>query len=118
MSTTLTDTTPKQALVQIQERLGLTDKDLEAALDVTGRTLDRWRQGAAYPQRDARQRMNELLSLSDALADNFDAPEAIRAWMHAESRYLGGLTPAEAVRAGRIDRVLLALQALEAGVYL
>jgi transcriptional regulator with XRE-family HTH domain len=118
MTTLLADITPKQAIRRFQDQLGLSETDLTAGLGVSARTLSRWRQGVAYPQHDARQRMNDLLALSDALADTFDSPNAIRAWMHAESRYLGGLTPAEAVRAGRIDRARLALQALEAGVYL
>ena len=34
------------------------------------------------------------------------------------NRYLGGMTPADAVRAGRIDRVEAALEAFDSGVFL
>jgi hypothetical protein len=59
-----------------------------------------------------------LLGLDARLRETFDSAEAIRGWLNAENRYLGGLTPAEAVRAGRVDRVEAALEALDSGVFI
>lgn len=118
MTSTIADITPRQALRRFQEHLALSDADLSAAFSVSPRTLTRWRKGDAYPQHEAREKLNELLALADALEDTFDSTSTMHDWMHAESRYLGNLTPAEAIRAGRIDRAHLALTAMEAGVYL
>lgn len=118
MTSTIADVTPRHALKRFRDQLGLTDTDLSAAFAVSPRTLARWRKGEAYPQHEAREKMNQLLALADTLDDTFDSVRAGQAWMHSESRYLGGLTPAEAVRAGRIDRAHLALRAMDAGVYL
>ena len=48
----------------------------------------------------------------------FEGRDAVRRWFRSESRYLGGMTPAEAVRVGRLDRVGAALEALDSGVFL
>lgn len=52
--------------------------------------------GETHPQRTARERLAELLE---------------------PSRYLGGIRPAEAIRAGRADRVEAALDVLDSGVF-
>jgi hypothetical protein len=36
-------------------------------------------------------------------------------WLEADTRYLGGMKPIEALRAGRMDRVEAALEALDSG---
>jgi hypothetical protein len=40
-----------------------------------------------------------------------------REWLHRPNRYLRGLTPADALRVGRPDRVDGALEVIDAGVY-
>jgi hypothetical protein len=52
------------------------------------------------------------------LSETFTAWEGARDWLASPSRYLGGFTPLEAIRAGRVDRARQALMALSAGVYL
>jgi hypothetical protein len=47
----------------------------------------------------------------------FSNREEIVQWLHAQSAYLGWLTPAEVLRAGRIDRVHADLDGLAGGVY-
>ena len=44
--------------------------------------------------------------------------EGARDWLRCPSRYLSGMTPLEALRAGRVDRAEAALGALDAGIYL
>ena len=109
--------TPAQAVERLEEDLGLSKGELAAALGATPRTLERWRTSTTHPQRDARQRLAALLNLDEHLRDTFTGWEAAREWLRAPSPYLGGLTPADALRAGRADRVEAALEALDSGVF-
>ena len=106
-----------QAVVRLSRDLGLSTATLAQATGTSMRTVERWRTGATLPQRDARRRLADLLALDTRLRETFGSPEAIRAWLNAENRYLGGLTPADAVQVGRFDRVEAALEALDSGVF-
>lgn len=112
------DVTPAQAVEQLERDLGLSSQELAGALDASPRTVERWRTSETYPQREARMRLAAMVSLDRRLRDTFTTREAIRAWLHADNRYLGGITPAEALRVGRFDRVEAALEALDSGVFL
>lgn len=112
------DITPRQAIERLEHDLGLTPADLCGALGVSRRTLERWRAGEAYPQRESREKLAELIDLNDYFQDAFVDIEAIREWMHSKSRYLRWLTPAEMIRIGKPDRAKGALQVLEHGIYL
>ena len=117
-SSTLLEITPRQALDALQEAMGLSEEELAEALGASHRTLQRWRAGTAYPQQLARQRLAELLRLQQRVRETFEGPDAVRRWFHSQSRYLGGITPAEAVRVGRLDRAEAALEALDSGIFL
>ncbi len=106
-----------QALEQLELDLGLDNDDLAGALDVTTRSLDRWRTGETYPQRDARQRLGTLLELDQRLQDTFDSRDAIKLWMHSSNRYLRSLKPSEAAKVGRFDVIEAALDALDVGIF-
>jgi transcriptional regulator with XRE-family HTH domain len=110
--------TPGQAVVRLSRDLGFSTATLAQATGTSPRTVERWRSGETLPQRGARRQLAILLALDMRLRETFDSAEAIRAWLNAENRYLGGLTPTEAVRAGRIDRVEAALEALDSGVFI
>ena len=56
------------------------------------------------------------LALAERLREAFG--ENAYEWLHADSRYLGGSKPIEALRAGRVDRVEAALEALDSGFFL
>jgi hypothetical protein len=58
------------------------------------------------------------MSFHDQLGDVFTDWDGARAWINAPSRYLGGITLVEAIRAGRLDRARAALMALDGGVYI
>jgi uncharacterized protein (DUF2384 family) len=116
--TLVLETSPARAIEQISAELVLTDRDLARILDADARTLSRWRRGSHYPQTETRRRLAALLALERRLAEGFTTPEARRDWLHAPSRYLGGLAPVEVLRAGRIDRVEDALEALDSGIFL
>ena len=112
------DTTPRQAIERLEHDLGLTPADLCGALGITRRTLERWRSGESYPQKESRERLSELSDLNEYFQDAFINDEAVREWVHAKSRYLGWLTPAEAIRLGKLDRARGALEVIEYGIYL
>jgi transcriptional regulator with XRE-family HTH domain len=111
------DVTPAQAIAQLQREFGLSAQELAGALDASPRTIERWLKGETYPQHETRQRLAALIALDRRLRETFEGTEAIRSWLHLPNRFLGGLTPADAIRVGRFDRVDAALEALESGVF-
>lgn len=108
--------TPAQALTLLREELGLTDAELGAVLGAAPRTLTRWRAGLAHPQHAARAGLVRLLRLRERLQATFRGPASARGWLHLPNPYLGELTPAEALRAGRLDRVEAALGVFAEGM--
>jgi hypothetical protein len=105
-------------LTGLASSLALTESDLTGVLGVDARTLDRWCKGESYPQREARVRIERLSAFNERIHDTFSDDGAIHAWMTTDSRYLGGLKPTEVARAGRLDRVEAALEALNSGVFI
>jgi hypothetical protein len=116
--TTALGMTPGQAIGILERDLGLSMKDLQAVLDTTPRNIERWINEQAHPQTKARQQLVQLMGFHDHLEAVFTDWEGVRAWLTAPSRYLGGLTPLDAMRAGRLDRARAGLMALDAGVYI
>jgi hypothetical protein len=110
--------TPGQAIGLLERDLGLSMKELQAVLDTTPRNIERWINEQAHPQTKARQQLVQLMGFHDQLGAVFTDWEGARAWLTAPSRYLGGLTPLDAIRAGRLDRARAGLMALDASVYL
>lgn len=106
-------------LVEGLERdLDVSIDTLALALAVDRRTVERWRANQSVPQGKTRERLGELIALRDQLLQMFGTPDAARDWLRSSSRYLGGFTPEESLRAGRIDRVRADLDGLAAGVFL
>lgn len=102
----------------LQRDLGISTDTIALAHDVDRRTVERWRADRSVPQGKTRERLSELAALRDLLVRLFETPETAQGWLRAESRYLGGLTPEEILKAGRLDRVRADLEGLTAGVYL
>src|SRR6266508_569342 len=111
------ETTPRQALDALEKGMGLSEHELAQALGTSRRTLQRWRVGTAYPQQATRRRLAELLSLWERVRGTFEGGNTVR-WFHTPSLYMGGVTPGEAIRVGRLDRVEAALEALDSGIFL
>jgi transcriptional regulator with XRE-family HTH domain len=101
----------------LEEDMGLSKKALADALGATPRTLERWRSGETYPQRDTRRRIAALVGSDRHLGETLEDREAVRRWLGTPNWYLGGLTPVEAVGIGRVDRGEAALEALDSGVF-
>jgi transcriptional regulator with XRE-family HTH domain len=112
------DKTPRQALDVLEERTGLSENELAQALGTSRRTLQRWRAGTAHPQQAPRECLGLLLLLAERVGETFDGDDAVRRWFQSPSRYLRGISPAEAVRDGRAEEAEEALEALRSGIFL
>lgn len=104
-------------LDRIEAEFGLSQDQLATTIGTTPRTLERWRLGESFPQRESRQRLDSLVALGARLRETFSSPGAISLWLHTNSTYLGRLRPVDVLRAGRIDRVDAALEALDSGAF-
>ncbi len=80
-------------------------------------TVSRWNQGKAYPRRDAERIILELEFIVDQLADFYEPDEA-RQWIFARQKLLGGVSPAELIQSGKIDKVLRLVNQLRDGVHI
>lgn len=96
----------------------LSDEELAGALGATTRTVNRWRTGESVPQHASRERIESLVALIERLSATFRSADAATLWLRTGSEYLDGLPPIEALRAGRLDAVGAALEALDSGIYL
>ena len=107
--------TLEPAIKQLKEDFGLSSRDLAQVLGVDPRSLARWAAGDAFPRHGARERLEALAELDERLAETFTSREAARAWLQAPTRYLSDLAPIDAVRAGRTDRVVTIIEAIDSG---
>ena len=103
-------------IVELESRLSVNGSDIALALGTSLRSLRRWRSGENHPRCESRANLARLIALAGYLDEDFG--EDVGEWLHADSRYLEGLKPIEALRAGRIDQVEDALEALDSGVIL
>ena len=117
MPTAKLTTAPHILIGDLGTDLGLTAEDLASCLRTNVRTLERWHETDTYPQTQARGKLGELEALHEHLRQTFSTGEARRDWLRRPSPYLGELSPVDAIRAGRVDRVEAALQALEQGIH-
>jgi transcriptional regulator with XRE-family HTH domain len=107
--------TLEPAIKQLREDFGLTSRDLAQALGVDQRTVTRWSNGDAFPRHEARAQLEALAALDERLTETFESWDAARTWLRAPTRYLSGMAPIEAVRAGRSDRVIALIEAIDSG---
>lgn len=110
------DVTLQGTITYLQRCLGISDHELAAIVGATPRSVARWRDDAALPQRAARRRIGDLVGLCERLLSTFEADD-VQGWLRGENRALGGLRPIEAVRAGRLDRVHDALEVIDSGIF-
>src|SRR5579871_3803192 len=90
-------------IVGLERDLGVSAEIIARALDVDRRTVERWRMNQTVPQGATRQRLAELIDLRDRLLRIFGTALIVQEWLNSASQYLGGFTPLEALRAGRLD---------------
>ncbi|TMJ86325.1 MAG: DUF2384 domain-containing protein [Alphaproteobacteria bacterium] len=80
-------------------------------------TVSRWNQGRAYPHSNTEKVLLELEFIVDQLSDFYEPNEA-RQWIFSPQKHLGGVSPAELIRQGRIEDVRRLVNQLREGVYL
>ena len=80
-------------------------------------TVSRWNQGRAYPHSNTEKVLLELEFIVDQLSDFYEPNEA-RQWIFSPQKHLGGVSPAELIRQGRIEEVRRLVNQLREGVYL
>jgi hypothetical protein len=82
-------------------------KNIEVAnlLGTRPETVSRWNQGRAYPHAATEKTLLELEYIVDELSDFYEPNEA-RQWIFAPQKLLAGASPAELIRAGRIDEIM------------
>lgn len=93
-------------------------KSIEVAnlLGTRPETVSRWNQGRAYPHASTEKTLLELEYIVDQLSDFYEPDEA-RQWIFARQRLLGGVSPAELIRNGRIDEVMRLVGQLREAVH-
>lgn len=106
-----------QQILTLQADLGLTRQEMAGYFGTSWRSTPARYRTPSATGRAYQARRRELSELAAILRETFRSRDAIRTWMRTRNQYLGGLTPAEVVRAGRIDRVKAAVGALESGIY-
>lgn len=112
----LLDLQPRVA--ELERDLGISREILAQALEVNPRTVTRWQDEGRLPAGDNRKHFNQLWDLRETLCAMFPDREAIHEWMNSPSTYLGGFTPTDALKTGRIDRVRADLDGIAGGIYL
>lgn len=103
-------------LDRIQERGGISGREVAQLLNTTPQTVSRWRQGRVSPQPHALERLLMLDWLADQLAEVY-SPEEARLWLFSPNEELDGSRPADAIADERIDDVLAIIDRLQSAAY-
>jgi uncharacterized protein (DUF2384 family) len=114
---TIMSTAIARKLESIETKGSLKSVDIANLVSSRPETVSRWRQGKAFPQRDAEKRLLELEFIVDQLSDFYDPLEA-RLWLFSRQRLLGDKSPAELVQEGQTDQIIAVINQLREGVFL
>lgn len=68
-------------------------------------TVSRWNHARTYPRVYTEKALYDLECIVNRLADFYE-PKQTRQWIFAPQNRLGGLSPADLIRAGHIDEVM------------
>lgn len=104
-------------LAWAHDGLRLTYDEIGGILDVSDRTLRRWREHRHLPRARQRERIEDMRELRHLLQQAFPRPEHRDEWLHSPSAVLRGRTPISLLRSGKIARVVDALATLESGAF-
>jgi transcriptional regulator with XRE-family HTH domain len=106
-----------ESLRHIMDTLGLTPQELARTVGASDKTVARWLADETYPQHDSREKLAELEHFTEIVSDAFVDSESVAAWLRHENRYLGGLSPYNALLSGRIDRAEGAIEIIRWGIF-
>src|SRR4051794_26463363 len=105
------------ALDWAHDELGLTYDQIGAALNVSERTLRRWRAHAHAPRARQKELIEDLRELRHVLSAPFPDPRLRLQWLHSPEPLLRGRTPISFLRAGHVSKVVDVLATLESGAF-
>lgn len=103
-------------LDDIQERSGISGRDIAQLLSTTPETVSRWRSGRTSPHRANLERLLKLDWLVDQLSAIYEPDEA-RLWLFSPHSEFDGRPAAELIAEDRMDEVLAVIDRLQAGAY-
>jgi DNA-binding transcriptional regulator YiaG len=92
------------------------DQEMAEALNVHRTRLVAWKQGLEVPNPENAQLLSHLAVVISELSEFLD-PDVAGDWLLSEQQALGGQTPLQALRAGRLADVLQSANATEHGAY-
>lgn len=90
--------------------------ELADLLDVHRSQPGRWLKRESAPGPSARRVVDDLALVATKYVSAWPA-ETIRDWLTGDNAFLGGATPKDMLRRGRVSEVLAALEGELAGVY-
>lgn len=91
-------------LKSIRDKCAMRDFEVASLLGSRPETVSRWNLGHTYPLASPARILLELVFIVDQLSEFYE-PREVRLWILSPQKHLRGLSPAEAIRAGRIDEV-------------
>ena len=105
------------ALAWAHDEIGLTYDQIGAVLQVSERTLRRWRAHDHAPRAKQREMIEDLRELRHVLSDVFPDRKLRQQWLHSPEPMLRGRTPISFLRSGRVAKVVEVLATLESGAF-
>jgi transcriptional regulator with XRE-family HTH domain len=103
-------------LDKVQQKGGITAREVAQLLNTTPETVSRWRAGRTQPQPDRRDYLLRLEWLIGELGDLY-SPEEARLWLFSPHKLLRGDRPADRIQQGKIEDVLTVIAQLKDGAY-
>ncbi|MGH7389695.1 MAG: antitoxin Xre/MbcA/ParS toxin-binding domain-containing protein [Candidatus Rokuibacteriota bacterium] len=103
-------------LDRVQQKGGITAREIAQLLNTTPETVSRWRAGRTQPQPDRRDYLLRLEWLVGELADLYP-PEEARLWLFSPHKLLNGDRPVDRIQQGKIEDVLTVIAQIKDGAY-
>ncbi len=100
---------------ELQDAARLTQGDIGRVVGTSARTVARWDRGSCAPQPGARQRLLELVYVTDQ-ASTVIQPSEFSLWLFAPNRLLDHDSPADRIAQGEYRSVLALIEALADGI--
>jgi uncharacterized protein (DUF2384 family) len=104
-----------QHVESAHDGLGLTYKQIAAALGADESTLHRWRAGESAPRAVFLSRLDALHEMQEELLDTMQ-PDAARTWLQSPVAALDGRRPVDLLEDGRIEPLTRLLMRLNLGM--
>jgi hypothetical protein len=103
-------------LNRLRERVPLSEPDVARATGADLQTVRAWLAREAAPMGASANRLTELIAVLDEMAGSFK-PESLPSWLNDAVPALDGQAPADAIAAGRYERVMDLALGLSAGAF-